>query len=153
VPDLPSGADTSTFRWVFDMPDEESLTVVPGGGVSTDVPPLSQSPLFAEPSFSGADVSTPSLDGPTGAKAAPAPALDPQDVGPSVPRLEAELASTTSNTARVLGLIMLLASALWAGWAYLGPNGADVAVAGGEGRAGGLGRFARPRAEPPVPIT
>lgn len=156
VAELPPEANGSTFRWVFDQPTADSLSLVEGSDFSEGADPVvvtvpsgggQQTSEFNAPpatvASSGGQSSfttSPSPSGDTSASASPA--LEPQDLGPSVPRLDDQLLASslsTDGTPRTLGIILLLIGAAIAAWAHFGDAAADptapVMV--------GLGRFRR----------
>ncbi len=179
VPAPPVDADTSAFRLVFPAPTAESLEVVAGdfeegeGDVVVEPPPPTESAVDVGPS--------PALDLP--ASPAPtvplpavgvdepvaAPALEPQDLAPSVPDVTDALdVVSTEDAERTVGYVLLLLAAGMGAWAYASNEqatgiglgrfrtavpveGTVPAVAGGAGAAtvGGLSRFARERTTPP----
>lgn len=165
VDGAPPEANGSTFRWVFDQPTADSLTLVEGsdfsegdGAVVVTVPsraaPLTEFPSSpgAGPSANGpvAFTSPPSPSGDT--SAAIRPALEPQDLGPSVPRLESDLvaaSTSTDGTARTLGIALLLVGGAIAAWAHYG----DTAAVDATGPVMvGLGRFRRELTPEPLPV-
>lgn len=156
VAELPPEANGSTFRWVFDQPTADSLTLVEGsdfsegaGPVVVTIPPAGgqQSTGFTAPPAtvapSGGQSSFTAAPSPSGdSSAAASPALEPQDLGPSVPRLDDQLLASslsTDGTPRTLGIILLLIGAAIAAWAHFG----DAAVDPEAPVMVGLGRFRR----------
>lgn len=163
VPELPADTDGSVFRWLLDPPSVESLDVVAGSDFSEGegdrfvTPPAGNTPDLGPvespqtPAFQSAAPDTgPPLD-------AAAPALEPQDLAPSVPDLTRALpASTTPEPVnRTLGFVLLALAGLVAAWAYLTSNGIGpgAAAADGDVVVGGLSRFARPRTTPPTRLS
>lgn len=164
VPDPPAEVDGSVFRWLFERPTAESLEVVAdsdfseGDGDRFVAPPAGSTPDLGaagppeSPAFdAGAAPGTgPPLD-------AAAPALEPQDLTPSVPDVSRSLpaSATPEPVNRTLGFVLLALAALVAGWAYLTSNGIGPGAVPAEGDAvvGGLSRFARPRVAPPTRLS
>jgi hypothetical protein len=174
--------DGSSFRWVFDAPTLESLRTIEdsgfvegSGSVFVEPPPAEpEAPAPAEPppaaAFGGGTPSVAAPSAPAPALSAPAPvapALDPQEIAApgAVPPLPLPV---ESSSARTLGALLLLLGAACAAWAHLSPHPEAAAIGLGRFRRslvpdgapsgtasateGGLGRFARPRDAPPVPI-
>ncbi len=181
---LPDGADGSTFRFVFDDPAAGSLKVVTRSAPSTDIGSESggspsgsvrgDDPVFDASGSPRLAPSLPDLRAPDSSGAA-TPALDPQDLGPSVPRLVTPvLAAMDSDdaTARPLAIVFLLGGATLAFWSSqertpraaletatvgLGPFRRPAALdtnatVPSEPEVRGLAGFARPRTQPPVPL-
>lgn len=181
---IPVEADRSTFRWVFDAPTSESLKVVSGSDFDQgagDEFVLAPTPTAISPPADGGGQS-PAIVAPpptTGSSSSPivsgveepiaAPALEPQDLAPSVPDVsDAVRATSTADAERTIGFILLLLAAAAAAWAHLSNEQslaiglgrfrtavpATVAAAGASVPAatptvGGLSRFARERTTPP----
>lgn len=98
-----------------------------------------------------------------------APSLGPEDLGDYVPRPDEALLAAAERAAqrsRNTGVVLLLLAAACAAWAYFSAPGAEAATIGlgrfaapvpaaspAEPVSGGLGRFARTRREPPVPLS
>lgn len=133
-PTLPAGANGSTFSLAFAKPG-------PGAIMTTQ---SSESPSFTsdfETSFDPASeaplgdfgTAAPSLPNPVTDAPVAAPALEPQDQAPSIPRVAPVAAASLSSAPRTLGLLLLFAGALGA---YLAANGAPRETIG-------LGRFRR----------
>ncbi len=181
VPAPPVDADTSAFRLVFPTPTAESVEVVAGSdfeegeGDVVVVPPgppevvvddIAPSPAVDLPTSPSPTVPMPSVgvDEPVAA-----PALEPQDLAPSVPDVARALdVVSTQEAERTIGYVLLLLAAGMATWAYasneqstgigLGRFRTAVPVQGtvpalARGSAtptvGGLSRFARERTTPP----
>ncbi len=179
VPQAPVDVDTSTFRLVFPAPTAESLEVVAGSdfeqgaGDEFVVAPtptssatgISPSSGFDAPPAPAVTSLAPSvgIDEPVAA-----PALEPQDLAPSVPDVtKAVAASSSGDVERTIGFVLLALAAAMAAWAHLSneqataiglgrfrtavaegtvPPGSAPAVAP---TVGGLSRFARERHSPP----
>lgn len=165
---FPEDANGSTFRFVFDQPAANALKVV-----KTAAPPSNDGAGSATPSaeedeiFAFGPALAPSLsDLRSGdSSGAAAPALAPQDLGPSVPRLNATVSSETEDaTPRTLAGLLLLGGAMLLMWLQRISDGdANEAVTVGLGRfrrtvevhavepqMRGLAGFVRPRSKPPV---
>lgn len=131
-PALPAQAGGSAFSLTFAKPGPESLVTTPASGgftgsddFATDFDPALESPLTD-------DVALPAGD-PLPAPPV-APALEPQEQAPSIPRVAPAVAPTPLDDApRTLGLVLLFLGALGA---YLAANGAPRQTLG-------LGRFRR----------
>ena len=186
VPEPPVDIDGSLFRLLFDPPGDDALQVVAGDfsegeGDRFVTPEPEPAPDFGSvdvPSsdFAAApDVSTPSFD--AGADVA-APALDPEDLGPSVPDVASAVPAATASDPvnRTIGFVLLALAGLVGAWTYFtSPTaGGDTEIGLGRFRTtvpaavaaapamagassappvvGGLSRFARPRSGPPPPI-
>ena len=134
-PSLPAGANGSAFSLTFAKPGPEAITTTLSAGDSSFSPdfnssfePAEESPLGDAGSFSPL-LPDPAVDTPVAA-----PALEPQDQAPSIPRVAPVVAPTPLDGApRTLGLLLLFAGAVGA---YLAANGAPR-------QAVGLGRFRR----------
>lgn len=146
----PVDVDSSTFRWLFDAPDGDSLRVVADSGFSegdgdqfvtpeptdtgfgaesapaVDLPPTD----FAEPA--------PSFEPPADPVAAAAPALSPEELAPTVPdvRRSVPAAAVSDGADRTIGFVLLLLAGLMAAWSYWTADEEPGTI--------GLGRFARP---------
>lgn len=185
VPEPPADIDGSIFRLLIDPPAADALQVVPGDfsegeGDRFVTPEPEPTPEFGSietPSsdFAPAPVTTPAFD--AGADVA-APALDPEDLGPSVPDVASAVPAATVGDPvnRTIGFVLLALAGLVGAWTYfrsptpgaeteiglgrfrttvpaaVGAAGATAGVAGAPPVVGGLSRFARPRREPPPPI-
>jgi hypothetical protein len=153
----------------FDAP--EVVIDAAGTAAPAAAPPSADDPAFAAPDLGSGD-GTPPLASPS----SPAP---PPEVVPGEPTGTVELegggsgiirpvvADAAREGARWIGFLLLAAAAIGALWSSLGPEGGirgigplALAGAGGapagapdstgaEGRPGGIGRFARPRAGRP----
>lgn len=188
----PAPADGSAFRLVVEAPSADSLDVVAGsdfdqGTGDVFVPPAeSAPPASVGGSPAPIDSSSPSLPSPSsssGVSPAPvvsgieepvaAPALEPQELAPSVPDVSDAVEVVSAEDAeRTIGFILLLLAAIAAGWAHLtqkdapdiglgrfrtpAPTAATATAtsvgvndAGGPPTVGGLSRFARERTTPP----
>lgn len=179
VPQAPVDANTSSFRWVFDAPTAESIRVVAGSdfeagaGDEFVVAPTPSAP----PEDAGASPPVDLSPAPTATVPAPsigvdepvaAPALEPQDLAPSVPDVtDAVEVASTQDVERTIGFVLLLMAAAMAAWAHLtneqsatiglgrfrtavAEGTVPVAVAGAAApTVGGLSRFARERTTPP----
>ncbi len=169
---LPEGANGSSFRFMFDDPSADSLKVIKkttssassgSGGLSTaPLAGIVETPPLVSPSLGDLRAGDTSV--------AAAPALPPQDLGPSVPRLESPVLAVDADDpeARTLAVVLLLVGAALAAWlAQSPPQRAHGAVAVGLGpfrrvvdsnaptpvpEVRGLAGFARPRTRPPVPL-
>lgn len=181
VPAPPVDADRSTFRWVFPAPTAESIAVVAGsdfeegeGDVVVTPPPppgpavdLGPAPQIDVPAPSSITAPSPvlGLDEPVAA-----PALEPQDLAPSVPDVaDVVEVAASSSVERTIGFVLLAAAAAMAAWAHLSNEQSTMiglgrfrtAAAGAGGTVppdptgavapvvGGLSRFARERTTPP----
>ena len=179
VPAPPADIDGSSFRWTFPPPSAENVEVVAGSDFSSGegdrfiTPTTSATPDFGATDTPSTGSSAPPVDSSPAfdAPAQAAPALEPQDLAPSVPDVNRAVPATaTSGPAnRTIGFILLVLSALVAGWAYMtsnpaaagtvglgrfaAPVAAGAAGAPGEGVVGGLSRFARPRSTPPTRLS
>lgn len=167
VPEVPADTDGSVFRWLLDPPSADSLQVVAGSDFSEGEGDRFVTPPTGPPPDLGPVGPPP--EGPTFDAAADAPtdigppfdaatpALEPQDVAPSVPDVSraSPAAVTPEATNRTLGFVLLVLAALVAGWAFLSSKGIGpgAAPATGDGVVGGLNRFARPRSAPPVRLS
>ncbi len=165
----------------FSPPPAESFGAEPTSGGSDSAP---TSPTFDSASAPTADFSAPSSTsfGPSPAFSQPSTFAAPTDVTPAAPpsgltadeqagangvapSVQAAPASNTvaSNNGRTFGIIVLLAGAALAFYAYsgsaLGRGGVPAPVVpvapppGTEPVIGGLGRFARPRLGPPPSLS
>jgi hypothetical protein len=178
VPEPPVETNRSSFRWVFEQPSPDSLEVVAGSGFEEGSgdrfidPSVSETPDFGATGSVGDSSApppptSPAFDAPAEAAA---PALEPQDLAPSVPDVSNSVpaAATEGPANRTIGFILLALSALVGGWAYFTSNPASTIglgrfagpvpagaplVASGEGVTGGLSRFARPRSSPPTRLS
>jgi hypothetical protein len=182
VPALPVEANRSIFRWVFEAPTAESIKVVAGsdfdagaGDQFVTAPTPSAAPVdtgslpvdLSAPSTTTVPAPSVGLDEPVAA-----PALEPQDLAPSVPEVEAAVAvGSTGAAERTIGFVLLALAAAMAAWAHLSNEQSStlglgrfrtavaegaVPVAARAGAAaaarptvGGLSRFARERTTPP----
>lgn len=139
VANLPAGQNGSTFSLTFARPGPEALVTTTatsgsdGGFVSpiSDFSPVTETPLGGDVLDLGspAALPTPAAEPPV------APALEPQDQAPSIPRVAAAqpVAALDRSAARNLGLVLIL----------LGAIGAYLAANGSPRTAVGLGRFRR----------
>lgn len=186
VPEPPADIDGSLFRLLFEPPGADALKVVAGDfsqgeGDRFVTPEPEPTPEFGTIETPAADfapapdVSTPSFD--AGADVA-APALDPEDLGPSVPDVASAVPAATASDPvnRTIGFVLLALAGLVGAWTYVSSPTAGGQTEIGLGRfrttvpataattpattrvsaappvVGGLSRFARPRREPPPPI-
>lgn len=155
TPAPPVEANRSAFRWVFPAPTAESVEVVgsgfdegagdefvlappppaPSGDSGMSSPPVD---LSASPS---ATVPSPSIGV---EEPVAAPALEPQDLAPSVPDVEkAVKVAADGEVERTIGFVLLVLAAAVAAWAHLS-NEQSTAI--------GLGRFRTAAAEGTVPV-
>lgn len=186
VPEPPADVDGSLFRLLFDPPGDDALQVVAGDfsegeGDRFVTPEPEATPDFGSvevPSsdFTPApDITTPAFD--AGADVA-APALDPEDLGPSVPDVASAVPAATTGgpVNRTIGFVLLALAGLVGAWTYFtsGTGSGETEIGLGRFRTtvpaavaatpamagvpsappvvGGLSRFARPRRQPPPPI-
>ena len=137
VPEPPVDVDNSSFRWVLDAPTGDSLDVVAGSGFDQGADPqvVSPAPVPVDGGVGGASFAVPPppalVDASPGFGAtspAVAPALEPQDLAPSVPDVHdlVPAAVASGPVDRTIGFGLLLFAALMAAWAYLVPD-ADAA--------------------------
>lgn len=182
VPEPPADLDGSAFRWMFDAPTAESLELVAGDftegeGDTVVSPPPPPAPTEAG---SGAPATAAPVAAPLPtAPVAPAepvatPALEAQDLAPSVPDLASTPAAAVDagSVDRTIGVVLLLLAGLAAAWAMMtspeseaiglgrfrtaatpvAAASASVAVASTP-VTGGLGRFRKDRTSPAPPLT
>lgn len=161
-PALPVEANGSAFRWILPTPASDTLSVIPGGTTSVTTPGSSQTPMtvasspLSSSAFGASDLRSSSFDGSTigpsfdtggGAVGSIAtPALEPQDLAPSVPQLDEVVpaaAKSVERHSRTIGVVLLLLGAAAAAWSWY-----DDSQAEGTTVAIGLGRF---RTVVPVP--
>ena len=174
VPAPPVQADRSTFRWVLPAPSGDALEVVAGSGFSEGegnqfVPPPAAED-FDPPAAPGTpsvpvDVVSPPFDPAPVAS----PALEPQDLAPSVPDIRKTVRAATKSEPvdRRIGFALLLGALAMAAWSYWSSDDLPdtiglgrfaratpaVGVVPVEPAVGGLSRFARPRTSPPTPLS
>lgn len=186
VPEAPADVDGSLFRLLFDPPGADALEVVAGDFtegegdrfVTPEPEPTPEFGTIESPSTDftpSSDVTTPPFD--AGADVA-APALDPEDLGPSVPDVASAVPAAASGgpVNRTIGFVLLAVAGLVGAWTYFtsptaggqteiglgrfrttvsaagAASSATVGVANAPPVVGGLSRFARPRHEPPPPL-
>jgi hypothetical protein len=164
-PSVPSGNAGSTFELVFDQVAPTSIATTPGTPIAA-APALSGPSLDAIPSSSPTGaihtggtgvvpvVPTPAVP----ADKAGATATSPVQQAATAPQIALDAASTKDGRTRPLGILVLLAGAGLALWAWRSDNLARIAAAGtaagaDDGAPGGLGRFVRPRAGQPPALT
>ncbi len=178
APEPPVEVDHSSFRWVLDAPTGDSLASVAGSGFEqgADHQFVAPAPAATDPGVGGSTFAAPPppalVDAtlPAGVSPTPAaaPALEPQDLAPSVPDVHDLVPAVvaTGPVDRRIGFGLLLLAALLAAWAYLVPDtggligsgrfrsGAAVALGASDDETmGGLGRFRRTRSSPPTPLS
>lgn len=147
--------------------------------VEQSAPPATEGPSVdssgPRPTVAPKQVATAAPSGDT--STAVTPALEPDELASAAAPEQVQLAVDGDDAPRTVGLILLLLGAAFGAWAYLSPQpeadmvglgrfrravvpvggavaGASAAAGAGPAEAptGGLGRFAQPRREPPVPI-
>ena len=158
VPEPPVNTDGSSFRLLFDPPTEEMLDIVAGdfeegAGDQVVTPEPASTPDLSGGVAPPATFETPSSASFDANEPVAAPALDPEDIGPSVPELDDAVRAAAANgpVNRTVGWVMLVLAGLvaaWTHWSSLRAATGDV-----EPDVGGLSRFARARTGPPTPLT
>lgn len=179
VPPPPVDADTSAFRLVFPAPTAESLQVVAGSdfeeGADDVFVPAPAEPSSVDVGGSAAPLDLPAPASPSVAmptvgvdEPVAAPALEPQDLAPSVPDVSDAVEVVSAKDAeRTIGYVLLVLAAAMGAWAHLTNEQSTgiglgrfrtvvaegtvpvVATASAAPTVGGLSRFARERTTPP----